>query len=389
MRSSDFWIISDNEIPYWKNEKEFNPANIGVYHYFLTKTEIEENREYLKSSADAIEIISINDKNSMVEGRLDFLDTPISGHENKFGFTLYGGNDFPAYKTDFIDDDGKKHFKDEPKSFDQYVGEVDFKRLGVLRMDVDNLGQIFSKGFSEQKQTFSRLSTLSRSLDYFFKGYLNIIWKKFSDNTFIIYAGGDDLFIVGKWDVIINMAKQIRDDFKEWTCHNPNMTISGGVAIVTSKFPILKSSDFSADAEHNSKEYKNNGEEKNSFSLLGLSLNWDIEFPMVEDLKKRFKELIEKENLPKAVLGNIYNFYEIRKKQLELGKNQSWQWQLTYNIARMISRTKEEKSKKFLHQIKNDVFTNSWNGETNQTPYHSLELINLAARWVELEIRSN
>lgn len=389
LRDSDFWVISDKKIDYWKKDKEYNPAQLGVYHYFLTKDEIEKNRENLKASADSIEIISINDKNSKKDGNIDFLDTPISGHDNKFGFVFYGGNDFPFYEKTFTDEEGEKHYKGEPKSFDKYVGDVDFKRLGILRMDVDNLGQIFSKGFATKKQTFSRLSTLSRSLDYFFKGYLNTIWKQYNENTFILYSGGDDLFIVGKWDVVIKMAKQIRNDFIEYTCYNPKMSISGGVAIVTSKFPILKSSEFAADAELNAKEYDFNGKEKDAFSLMGLALNWDIEYPAVKKLKEELKKLIQNNNLPKSVLGNIYKFYEIRIQQIKKGKNPSWLWLLTYNIARMIPRVKDEDGKKLLHRIKNDVFTNSWNGTKHNFKYHTLEMVNIAARWAELEIRSN
>lgn len=391
LKNSDFWLVSPERITYWNEEKEFNPARIGIYHYFLTKNEIAENRENLKASADSIEIISINDKNSKIDGTIEFLDTPISGHENKFGFSFYGGNDFPAYEKDEIDEDGNKHYKNEPKTFDKYVGEVDFKRLGILRMDVDNLGQIFAKGFSTKKQTFSRLSTLSRSLDYFFKGYLNTIWKKYADNSFILYAGGDDLFIVGKWDIIIEMAEEIQRKFKAWTCNNPFLTISGGVAIVTSKFPILKSSEFAAKEEKNAKEYKNldNDKEKNAFSLMGMALNWDIEFPKVKELKNKLKTIIQNENLPKSLLGNIYKYHYLRQQQIKNKQNESWQWQLTYNFARMIERIKDKESRNLLHQIKNDVFANTWQGEKQHFNYHSIELVNLAARWAELEIRSN
>ncbi|MCD7779074.1 MAG: type III-A CRISPR-associated protein Cas10/Csm1, partial [Candidatus Gastranaerophilales bacterium] len=47
-------------------------------------------------------------------------------------------------------------------------------RLGVMRADVDNLGQIFSKGFNhENYSTLSRYATLSRLLSMFFKHYIN------------------------------------------------------------------------------------------------------------------------------------------------------------------------------------------------------------------------
>lgn len=48
-------------------------------------------------------------------------------------------------------------------------------------MDVDNLGNIFSKGLN--KISISRIATLSRMLDLFFSGYLNIITKEKSENN--------------------------------------------------------------------------------------------------------------------------------------------------------------------------------------------------------------
>ncbi len=40
----------------------------------------------------------------------------------------------------------------------------------------------------------------------------------------IIYSGGDDLFIVGKWDVVLQMAHTIQKEFANWVCHNPSLT---------------------------------------------------------------------------------------------------------------------------------------------------------------------
>ena len=382
LKEADYWVISKNQLKYWSGENEYNPVDIGIYHYFLSEKQIKEKRKELKASADKIEIVTVN--------KLNFLETSISGIDNIYNFTFYGGNDFPAYDKYEKDDDGTEHFKGEPKSFDKLTGDSDLKRLGILRMDVDNLGQIFAYGFPTKNRTFSRLSTLSRSLDYFFKGYLNKIWEqeKYKEDTFILYSGGDDLFIVGKWYVIIEMAEEIKTYFQNWSCFNPAVSLSGGVAIVTGKFPILKASEFADEAEFLAKEYKNNNIQKNAFSLMNYSLNWDIEYPVVKHLKEEIKDCLDND-LPKAFISNIYNFYENRKMQREKNQNESWQWQLAYNLARMISRVKSEKSKQLLNQIKTDVFANTYNGKQHNFKDHTLEVVNIAARWAELERRSN
>ena len=46
-------------------------------------------------------------------------------------------------------------------------------KMGILKMDVDNLGKIFSRGL--ENPSISRVSTLSSFMDLFFSGYINQI----------------------------------------------------------------------------------------------------------------------------------------------------------------------------------------------------------------------
>ncbi|MFN4298821.1 MAG: type III-A CRISPR-associated protein Cas10/Csm1 [Thermaurantimonas sp.] len=106
------------------------------------------------------------------------LIVPLFGEKNVIkGFTFYGGNTYPSNEEGY------------PKTFDELAGESDFKRLGILRMDVDNLGALFKNGFSRRKHSISRLATLSRSLDFFFKGYLNNLVQEYKNDCYILYAG--------------------------------------------------------------------------------------------------------------------------------------------------------------------------------------------------------
>lgn len=61
-------------------------------------------------------------------------------------------------------------------TFEQLIKKAKgIERLGVLRADVDNLGQAIVAGFDKKYTTLSRTATLSRQLSLFFKYYINDI----------------------------------------------------------------------------------------------------------------------------------------------------------------------------------------------------------------------
>ena len=91
----------------------------------------------------------------------------------------------------------------------------------------------------DEAKSFAAYSTLSFLLDYFFSGYLNTIRNSadFKNDVNIIYSGGDDVFAVGRWDKLISFAHKIRLEFERFV-GRPDISISGGIAIVGEKFPI-------------------------------------------------------------------------------------------------------------------------------------------------------
>ena len=119
------------------------------------------------------------------------------------------------------------------------------RRIGVLRADVDNMGQAFTCGFSETYNTLSRTATLSRQLSLFFKCYINQMLgsREYSftkeegkHNATIVYSGGDDLFIVGAWNEMIEIALDIQSNFAKYT--EGTLTISAGIGMYDATYPI-------------------------------------------------------------------------------------------------------------------------------------------------------
>ena len=373
LKHAQYWITTHEAIPYLK-ESEFQPCKLGVYHYFFSENELAGQKQLLKGSIDNAQIKKING--------LDF-DLTIAGSNNSAGYVLYGGNDFP------VEEDGIT-----PKTFNKMGGEGDFKRIAVLRMDVDNLGKAFISGFANGSKTFSRYSALSRNLDFFFKGYINEIWREdtYRNNSIIIYAGGDDLFIVGKWDAIFDLAERIYKDFREWSCNNPKLTLSGGISIIDEKYPIMKGAEEAGKAEDQAKNYKFGNAEKNALSIFNTAVSWQFDLPLIVGYKNRIKQLLGiDKGLPKAFASKVYTYHENATFKDGRLRPLNIQWMIAYDFGRMEKRVNKQEAKNLLDEIKINVYTNTYNSLplNNKSNYHFLQLLNIAVRWAELELRSH
>jgi CRISPR-associated protein Csm1 len=215
------------------------------------------------------------------------------------------------------------------------------KRVGYLRMDVDRLGQIFAKGLGDN-QTLPRLAGLSRQMSYFFKVYLKSLAanqkvntpgyikklphkldsqgatpEKLARNLLFIYAGGDDLFVSGAWNEVVEFAFDVYQCFRAYTGHNPDISISGGISIADAKFPLYQAADESGEAESAA---KGNGRDSNG--LFGEVFKWD-EWLGIDDINLVNSDILEylsDEDKPK-LLG-ILPFVN-RLEQENIGTNYS------------------------------------------------------------------
>lgn len=171
------------------------------------------------------------------------------------------------------------------------------RRIGVLRADVDNMGQAFTSGFAEKYNTISRTATLSRQLSMFFKCYINTLLaeKEYmigessgGRSATIVYSGGDDLFIVGAWNDIVELAVDIRRNFQKYTLGT--LTLSAGIGMYDSGYPISRIAYEVGDLEEDSKNLPGkdaitllpDGEvhkivsNKETVSISDATYNWDI-----------------------------------------------------------------------------------------------------------------
>ncbi|GAH51884.1 unnamed protein product, partial [marine sediment metagenome] len=140
--------------------------------------------------------------------------------------------------------------------------------LGILKADVDHLGFIFSLGL-EKKMSISRYLTLSRMMDFFFSGYIYQTLSKKYQNIYTVYSGGDDLFLISDWETMIQFAKEMYSDFREFTCKNIDITLSSGITAIKPKFPIRRGADIVSELLEDS---KNHGRDR--ITLFNTIVKW-------------------------------------------------------------------------------------------------------------------
>jgi CRISPR-associated protein Csm1 len=314
-------------------------------------------------------------------------------------------------------------------TFDELAEHSDgIARWGVLRMDVDDLGSIFRQGFRREENgqvvdnlTLSRLASLSFALRLFFEGYLPTIgqpYQEFSaagketpghqaeeeghyDKLYVQYAGGDDLFVVGAWDALPQLAADVRGEFARYVCHNPGVTLSGGITLHPARFPLYQAARQAEEAEQKkAKVYSRwrtvNGTEvevkKDALCFLDTPLGWD-EFREVRKLAEDMREWIEEGRAPRALLQHLLRLYgewqrgqeeAARKGLLKRGQFYygPWIWHAVYQLARTAASIKDKEVsdaiKRWINGSGKDGLLKDWT---------LISRLGLAARWVELWTR--
>ena len=242
-------------------------------------------------------------------------------------------------------------------TFEEFASHAEgIDRIGVLRADVDDLGTAFVSGFNNEKNddrfvTLSRTATLSRQLSIFFKYYINEILEKPSfrmiENTSneskegrkaaIVYSGGDDVFLVGAWDDVLEAAIDLHRELEKFS--DKTLTISAGYGMYHSGYPVSVMAREVGQREDKAKAYPG----KNAITVFdNRTYSWD---ELIE------KVIIEKYRLIRYFFENndergksfIYNMLDLIRRQEEDRINYA---RFVYFLSRMEPEENEEAEKR-------------------------------------------
>jgi CRISPR-associated protein Csm1 len=349
-----------NELFLPNNKKEF--TNIDDNKNWIPITEKLKSSNFftitktgwidLKVNADSIELIGYKCKFHNNEN--DPKKNPLSNYLEKI---------FP------INDYGQtKEFEELVKL--KHEGD---QKLGILKMDVDNLGVTL-----ENVESISDHKNFDLKLKEFFNNELRKIVNRdlFIDNIYTVTAGGDDSFFVGHWKKILELATAINTQFMKHPYFKEiGLSISAGYIIVNPKFPVIRFSQLAEDALHKAK-YKY---EKGNICIFDEVISWEIlkeikhfKVQLAADVTGKSKGLLARAR-QSAISG-------IDDDQISLKEN----WEIAYYL-------RDHKDKRIVKEIRDNIIKSS--EEKGKNPKEkqlkrSLRLIlPIAARLTELEKR--
>ena len=198
------------------------------------------------------------------------------------------------------------------------------KALGILKADVDGMGNFIKT--SNITNHFENFDEFSKGLDSFFSLYVTDRLKQDYKNIYTVFAGGDDLFLVGAWDEVMDFSRKIRDIFLKYI-KNKGLTISFGIAIAKPHTPISYLANHTEELLELSKEI----EGKDSLTIWGESVKWNSYIEIYKKLDKAFQGY---EDIATTTIYRLLEFCNMSKNINKDIKNTIWKSKLNYLFSR-------------------------------------------------------
>lgn len=212
--------------------------------------------------------------------------------------------------------------------------------LGALKADVDNLGLVFSIGL-QNRLSLSRFASLSRMLNHFFSEELVRWVKRDWPNLYIIFAGGDDLFLLGPWTDLVKFAPQLNSRFRNWVAQRPALTLSAGLSVHRPGLPVHNIAEVAEEALEASKHFARGQQTKNAVTLFEVTHDW-TGFVSLKEQGERLLDWLDDEIIPKGLASRLLEYGKMHRRFIE-GKDVRagiYKSHMRYDFARNLDEKK-------------------------------------------------
>ena len=233
------------------------------------------------------------------------------------------------------------HIACEDQIFDQNHRWQGISALSALKGDVDNLGTIFQNGLGGDT-SFSKTAALSRQINAFFTVYLPWLCQTEYPNSYTVFAGGDDFFLIGPWLSQIKLARTMRQAFQRYVARNPEVHFSAGISTTKPGLPITQLADMAEEALEQAKVHNPEQQQsapKNAVSCFNQRMFWE-EFDALETRRARLQALSQELGLSTGYVYGLLYLVDMAEKVEERPENALWHSYFAYRTVRMLERNK-------------------------------------------------
>lgn len=224
------------------------------------------------------------------------------------------------------------HLACEDQRLDKESRWVGIRALNTLKGDIDNLGLIFQQGLAEP--TFAKMAALSRQTNAFFAVYLPWLCQSEYSNTYTLFAGGDDFFLIGPWRSQMALARRLRTDFARYVAGNPDIHFSAGLSTTKPGLPIRH---LAALGEQALEQAKGLSPLKNAVTCFGETVSWD-DFEALGQAEDELERLIDELRLSTGYVYGLIELIDKAESVQQRPEHAIWHSQFAYRTARMLER---------------------------------------------------
>jgi CRISPR-associated protein Csm1 len=222
--------------------------------------------------------------------------------------------------------------------------------LMTLKGDVDNLGQIFQCGLDAP--SFARMAALSRQMHAFFAIYLPWLCHSAFADTYTVFAGGDDFFLIGPWRQQVRLASRLREEFDRYVARNPKLHFSSGLLMTKPGLPVRYLAGAAERALEHAKAYASSTDPKvtkNAVSCFGETVAW-AEFSSLIAASDHLGELAEDFGFSTRYLHGLLELVEmaenVRSASEVHPEDARWRAHFHYRTYRMLERSKVQRDQR-------------------------------------------
>ena len=236
------------------------------------------------------------------------------------------------------------HLACEDKQFDANHWRGN-SALMALKGDIDNLGLMFRRGL--KGNNFSKMAALSRQINAFFTIYLPWLCQSNEENqcfrnTYTVFAGGDDFFLIGSWHSQIRLARYLRTAFQRYVAHNPQIHFSVGLSMYKAGVPITYLAEEAEKALDKAKKDNPKGEAtppKDRVNCFNISVSWD-EFINLEEGEQMLDHFKQEYSLSTGYLYGLLNLVDMKERVQEDPSQSIWHSYFSYRTYRLLEQNK-------------------------------------------------